>query len=94
MTQEEPCRGPRTSTPEDATKIVNESKKIIFESSYRYLASLSADGQVEVWRMKGENPKFKWGLEFKSATQIETNSSTENQFFVLMSSKDMSVADK
>ena len=75
-------------------KLNNESKKIIFESSYRYLSSLSVDGQVEVWRMKGENPKFKWGLEFKSATQIETNSSTENQFFVLMSSKDQSVTDK
>ena len=49
-------------------KLNNESKKIIFESSYRYLASLSVDGQVEVWRMKGEQAKYKWGLTFKSAT--------------------------
>lgn len=75
-------------------KLNNESKKIIFESSYRFLASLSVDGQVEVWRMKGEHAKYKWGLGFKSVTQIETNSATENQFFVLMSSKDESVKDK
>ena len=75
-------------------KLNNEAKKIVFESSYRYLAALSTDGQVEVWRMKGEHAKFKWGLGFKSVTQIEANSSTENQFFVLMSSKDQSVDDK
>ena len=49
-------------------KLQNTPRKVIFESSYRYLASLSFDGQVEVWRIKGEQAKFKWGLQFGSVT--------------------------
>ena len=43
-------------------KLNNQPKKVVFESSYRYLASLSVDGHVEVWRIKGEEAKYKWGL--------------------------------
>ena len=43
-------------------KLNNLPKKVVFESSCRYLASLSINGQVEVWRIKGEQAKFKWEL--------------------------------
>ena len=43
-------------------KLNNQPKKVVFESSCRYLASLSVDGHVEVWRIKGEEAKYKWGL--------------------------------
>ena len=55
-----------------------DSKCIIFESSFRYLASLSARGSVEVWRLKGLDAKLDWSLEFKSVSRIEANAALEN----------------
>ena len=34
------------------------AKSIIFESSSRYLASLTEKGQVEVWRLKGKDAQY------------------------------------
>ena len=39
-------------------------------------------GQIEVWRLKGTDAKYEWGLEFNSVTKIEANKTIENQFFV------------
>ena len=75
-------------------RLNNPAKSIIFESSSRYLASLTDKGQVEVWRLKGIDAKYEWGLEFNSVTKIEANKTIENQFFVLMSSTDESVQSK
>jgi WD40 repeat protein len=54
------------------------SKKVVFESSYRYLASLSIDGSVEVWKIKGNEEKHWWDLNFKSVGDIQNNSTKEN----------------
>lgn len=67
---------------------------VVFESSCRYLASLTVQGSVEVWKLKGLDAKYEWGLEFNSVTQIEANACVENQFFVKMSSTDESVNSK
>jgi hypothetical protein len=42
----------------------NDSKKVIFENSHRYLASLSESGSVEVWSIKGEFECHQWDLNF------------------------------
>ena len=52
------------------------------------MAALTEDGSVEIWKLKGQDAKYQWGLNFNSVTDIEANSSVENQFFVLMSSKE------
>ena len=38
--------------------------------------------------------KYEWGLQFNSVTKIEASSSIENQFFVQMSSTDVSLDSK
>ncbi len=43
-------------------KLNSPATKIIVVSSSVYLAALSETGQVEVWRMKGVDAKFEWGL--------------------------------
>ncbi len=42
------------------------SKKIVYEKSHRFLASLNTEGGVEVWKLKGEQEKHWWDLNFKS----------------------------
>lgn len=39
-------------------KLNNPSKKVVFESSMRYLASLTQDGAVEVWKVKGKSEAY------------------------------------
>ena len=58
------------------------------------MASLSKSGQVEVWRLKGMDAKYEWSLNFNSVTKIEANTTIENQFFVRMSSEDVSTSSK
>jgi hypothetical protein len=65
------------------------SKKVVFESSMRYLASLSPEGSVEVWKIKGEEERHQWDLQFKSVTDLVNNPSKENQFIISMSSTDV-----
>lgn len=62
--------------------------KIIFEQSCRYMAGMTSEGKVEVWKLKTKDAKFHWSLNFDSVTQIESNPLKENQFFVLMNSLD------
>ena len=38
--------------------------------------------------------KYDWGLDFKSVSKIEANAALENQFFVLMNSKDEGIQEK
>lgn len=47
--------------------------KLIFESSYRFLASLNSEGSVEVWKVKGKEEKHWWDLQFKSVKDIQNN---------------------
>ena len=54
-------------------KLNNDSKKIVYESSYRFLASLTVNGSVEVWKTKGSQEKHWWDLDFKSVSNIENN---------------------
>ena len=61
-----------------AFKLNSPASKIIFESSFRHLAALTETGQVEVWRMKGVDAKFEWGLQFHSVACIEANTTVEN----------------
>lgn len=56
----------------------NDSKKVIFENSHRYLASLSESGSVEVWSIKGEFECHQWDLNFKSIADIQNNPVTTN----------------
>ena len=42
----------------DSAKIT----KIVFESSCRFLAALTSTGSVEVWRLKGMDARYDWGL--------------------------------
>lgn len=60
----------------------------MFETSFRYLASLSEAGSVEVWKVKGKAESFQWNLKFKSAATILNNPTRENQFIISMNSKD------
>ena len=71
-----------------AFKLNDPAQKIVVERSSRYLASLTEGGSVEVWRLKGADAKFEWELQFKSVTDIVSNTTIENQFFVQMSSLD------
>lgn len=65
---------------------------MVFEKSHRYFAALGVSGSVEVWSMKGSSAEaheaYQWDLSFKSVSDIQVNSSTENQFFILMNSED------
>lgn len=38
------------------------SKKVVFETSMRYMASLNLEGGVEVWKVKGEEERHQWDL--------------------------------
>jgi hypothetical protein len=49
----------------------------VIESSFRYLAALTTDGSVDVWKLKAEQPYLIWDLNFKSVSQIEP-SNVEN----------------
>lgn len=69
-------------------KLNSAATKIVFEKSSRYLAALSETGQVDVWRLKGVDAKYEWGLQFKSVSEIAASSTIENQFFIKMSSTD------
>mmetsp|Transcript_10247 Transcript_10247/g.12790 ORF Transcript_10247/g.12790 Transcript_10247/m.12790 type:complete len:165 (+) Transcript_10247:226-720(+) len=55
-----------------------DTKRVVFESSSRYLAALAENGSVEVWRLKGMDARYDWGLQFKSASHIEANTAIEN----------------
>jgi hypothetical protein len=44
----------------------------------RYLASLSENGGVEVWKIKGMHEKHEWNLSFNSVKDIINNPSKEN----------------
>lgn len=67
-------------------------KKVVFEKSHRYFAALGLNGGVEVWSIKGSSAEsheaHQWDLNFKSVKDIQVNSATENQFFILMNSED------
>jgi hypothetical protein len=54
----------------------------------RFLASLTHDGGVEVWKVKGEQEQHQWDLNFKSITNLINNPCKENQFIITMSSTD------
>ena len=54
------------------------SKKVVFESSMRFVASLATDGSVEVWKIKGEEEVHQWDLQFKSVTDLLNNPCKEN----------------
>ena len=62
--------------------------KVVFEKSHRYFAALTTSGSVEVWQIRGEHEVHHWDLRFKSVRDIQTNSHSENQFFVLMNAVD------
>lgn len=59
----------------------------------RYLASLTTDGSVEVWKIKGTQEKHWWGLNFKSVSDIINNPTKENQFILAMNSEDQAHSD-
>lgn len=56
------------------------AKKIVYESSFRYLAALSEQGGVEVWKLKKRQGEEKhwWDLGFKSVNDIMNNQHKEN----------------
>jgi hypothetical protein len=64
------------------------SKMVVFETSYRYLASLTENGSVEIWKVKGKSESYQWSLSFKSVVAILNNPTRENQFIISMNSKD------
>lgn len=64
------------------------SQKVVFETSFRYLASLNEVGSVEVWKVKGKAESYQWSLNFKSVLNLLNNPTRENQFIVSMNSKD------
>ncbi|CDW77145.1 u3 snornp-associated protein nan1 [Stylonychia lemnae] len=69
-------------------RLNEDSKKVVFESSHRFLASLSVNGGVEVWKTKGEREKHWWDLNFASVSDISNNNQKENQFMISMNSED------
>lgn len=70
-------------------KLNKDSKKVIFETSSRYLVALSREGSVEVWNLKGKTEHHSWDLNFKSLGDIINNDGKENQFFVTMNQDDV-----
>ena len=54
------------------------SKKIIFETSMRFMASLTQEGGVEVWKVKGEQEQHQWDLQFKTVSDLLNNPCKEN----------------
>jgi hypothetical protein len=74
-------------------KLNSTSKKVVFESSMRYLASLTVEGSVEVWKIKGAQEKYWWDLSFKSVKDIINNPGKENQFIISMNSDDKQDAE-
>ena len=74
-------------------KLNSTSKKVVFESSMRYLASLTAEGSAEVWKIKGAQEKYWWDLSFRSVKDIINNPDKENQFIISMNSEDTKDAD-
>lgn len=69
-------------------RLHSPSQKIVFESSFRYLASLTEAGSVELWKVKGKSEAYQWSLNFKSAASLINNPTRENQFIITMNSKD------
>ena len=67
------------------------SKKIVFEESFRYLASLSTNGSVEVWKVKGTHETHWWDLSYTSISDISNIENKENQFSIVMNSEDKKV---
>ena len=59
----------------------------------RYLASLTVEGSVEVWKIKGTQEKYWWDLSFKSVKDIINNPGKENQFIISMNSEDKQDAE-
>ena len=41
-------------------------RQIIVDKSYRYFASLTEQGSVDVWKLTGHEAKLFWSLEFES----------------------------
>lgn len=69
-------------------RLNSPSKKVVFEESMRYLASLTVNGGVEVWKVKGKEEKHWWDLNFKSIKDIIEYPCRENQFIITMNSAD------
>jgi len=49
-------------------ELLKEASKIVFESSFRYIAALTTSGGVEVWKLRGHDAKHWWNLDFDSVT--------------------------
>ena len=47
-------------------KLNSSCSKLVYESSYRYLAALTESKGVEVWKLNGDSEKHWWDLNFKS----------------------------
>ena len=54
----------------------------------RFLASLTEEGGVEVWKIKGKQENHAWDLAFNSVRDIFNNPDKENQFIISMNSND------
>lgn len=61
-----------------AFRLNSPSRKIVFESSTRYLAALTQEGGVEVWKIKGKHETYEWSLNFKSVKELLNNPNKEN----------------
>jgi hypothetical protein len=46
----------------------NDASKIVFEHSNRFMAALTDKGGVEVWKLKGQDARHWWDLNFTSVT--------------------------
>ena len=69
-----------------AIKLNQPSQKIVFESSNRFMASLTASASLEVWKLP--SLKHWWDLAFVSITDVFNNPHKENQFFLTMNADD------
>ena len=65
----------------------NKIRHVIVDKSNRYFATLTEQGSVDVWKLTGHDAKLFWSLAFQGVRQIEVNTCTENQFFVMMNSE-------
>ena len=71
-----------------AFKLRTEAKKLVWETSFRFMAALTEEGGVEVYKVKGESEKYQWQLGFHSVGDIMNNPYKENQFAVTMNSEE------
>ena len=52
--------------------------KIAFEASYRYFVALTDNGSISVWKLKGDEAKHFWDLNFNTVTDVVANTAIEN----------------